>query len=43
MRSSGCDVTLVAEATIKTHVAKLLDKLAGRDRVQLAVLALRRG
>jgi DNA-binding NarL/FixJ family response regulator len=29
----------IAEATVKTHVAKLLEKLAARDRVQLAVLA----
>jgi DNA-binding NarL/FixJ family response regulator len=29
----------VAVATIKTHIAKLLEKLAVRDRVQLAVLA----
>jgi DNA-binding NarL/FixJ family response regulator len=29
----------VAEATIKTHVAKLLEKLNARDRVQLAVFA----
>ena len=29
----------VAEATIKTHVAKLLEKLAVRDRVQLTVFA----
>ena len=29
----------LGEATVKTHVAKLLEKLALRDRVQLAVLA----
>ena len=29
----------LGEATIKTHVAKLLEKLGLRDRVQLAVLA----
>jgi DNA-binding NarL/FixJ family response regulator len=29
----------LGEATVKTHVAKLLEKLAVRDRVQLAVLA----
>jgi len=29
----------MGEATVKTHVAKLLEKLAVRDRVQLVVLA----
>jgi DNA-binding NarL/FixJ family response regulator len=29
----------LGEATVKTHVAKLLEKLGVRDRVQLAVLA----
>lgn len=29
----------LGEATVKTHVAKLLEKLAVRDRVQLVVLA----
>jgi DNA-binding NarL/FixJ family response regulator len=29
----------IGEATVKSHVGKLLEKLAARDRVQLAVLA----
>jgi DNA-binding NarL/FixJ family response regulator len=31
----------VSEATVKTHVARILDKLDARDRVQLVVLAHR--
>ncbi len=34
---------VISEATVKTHVAHLLDKLGARDRVQLAVLAHRAG
>jgi len=34
---------LMAEATVKTHVGRLLAKLGQRDRVQLAVLAYETG
>ena len=33
----------MAEATVKTHVGRLLSKLDQRDRVQLAVLAYETG
>jgi DNA-binding NarL/FixJ family response regulator len=36
-------VMFVAETTIKTHIGRLLQKLAARDRVQLTVLAHRFG
>ena len=29
----------ISEATVKTHVAHLLDKLEARDRIQLVVFA----
>ena len=33
----------IGEATVKTHVSKVLQKLGARDRVQAAVIAHRRG
>jgi DNA-binding NarL/FixJ family response regulator len=33
----------MAEATVKTHVGRLLSKFDARDRVQLVVLAYERG
>jgi DNA-binding NarL/FixJ family response regulator len=33
----------MAEATVKTHVGRLLAKLAKRDRVQLVVFAYESG
>jgi DNA-binding NarL/FixJ family response regulator len=36
-------VMFVAETTVKTHIGRLLQKLAARDRVQLTVLAHRFG
>jgi len=33
----------VSEATIRTHVASILEKLALRDRVQLMAYAIKRG
>jgi DNA-binding NarL/FixJ family response regulator len=33
----------MAEATVKTHVGRLLAKLAARDRVQLVVFAYEHG
>ena len=38
----GADL-FMAEATVKTHVGRLLAKLDQRDRVQLAVLAYETG
>lgn len=34
---------MIARATVKTHVSRLLDKLAVRDRVQLVVQAYESG
>jgi DNA-binding NarL/FixJ family response regulator len=33
----------LAEATVKTHVGRLLSKLDARDRVQLAIFAYESG
>ncbi len=37
------DVLFLSEATVKTHVGRVLNKLGCRARVQAAVLAFRTG
>jgi two-component system, NarL family, response regulator LiaR len=37
------DKLTISEATVRTHVANLLDKLALRDRTQVTIYALKRG
>jgi DNA-binding NarL/FixJ family response regulator len=34
---------VVGEATVKTHVARVLQKLPARDRVQAVIVAFRSG
>jgi NarL family two-component system response regulator LiaR len=34
---------IVSEATVRTHIANILDKLALRDRTQVTIYALKRG
>ena len=34
---------MVSEATVKTHVARILSKLGLRDRIQVVVLAYETG
>jgi two-component system, NarL family, response regulator LiaR len=37
------DHLIVSEATVRTHIASILDKLALRDRTQVTIYALKRG
>jgi NarL family two-component system response regulator LiaR len=37
------DHLIVSEATVRTHIANILDKLALRDRTQVTIYALKRG
>ncbi|GAA3450260.1 response regulator transcription factor [Dactylosporangium matsuzakiense] len=42
--ASGAPATLhMSEATVKTHVTHVFDKLAATNRVQLAIAAFRAG
>jgi DNA-binding NarL/FixJ family response regulator len=38
-----CEELVISEATAKTHVARILQKLALRDRVQVVIFAYESG